>query len=95
MAHLMDLENPLNPLITGGLRSFLTGPLTVPAPGQPARHDFFAMLNLDLGNRFKVVTNNDCVSAGYRVFGNLPAAGVQSFIQVCCALNSTALLSVL
>jgi hypothetical protein len=58
MAHLMDLENPLNPLITGGLRSFLTGPLTVPAPGQPARHDFFTVLNIDLGNRFYICWDN-------------------------------------
>ena len=34
LASLIDLEAGNNPLITGGLRTFLTGPLFTPQPGQ-------------------------------------------------------------
>ena len=48
MAKLMALEDPPNPLIAGGLRSFLTGPVLNHAQ-HGVYHDFFTVLIPDLG----------------------------------------------
>ena len=62
IATLMDLEDPANPVLTGGVRSFLTGP-TIQPPGQQQApyHDFFTVLILDLG---------------YRSYGRLPVNAI-------------------